>query len=157
MKVIEEIEFKKNVEKNELKTLNKMFISSIFYLMIQNYNLQECIDDYECKHFNNSFSGNGAKSYRKNDLIIKSSYGLILSYFLYNFFKDYSSIKSDYEESKYYKYEEKQPLLSQKLDTEEIDTLIQHYNRLIYNNLQLPYLPEILLNPSFSPKGYNSF
>ena len=136
MKVIEEIEFKKNVEKNELKTLKKMFISSIFYLMIQNYNLQECIDNYDCKHFNNSFSGDGAKSYRKNDLIIKSSYGLILSYFLYNFFKDYSSIKSNYKESKYYKFEETQPLLSQKLDPEGIDVLIQNYNRLIYNHLQ---------------------
>ena len=69
-------------------------------------------------------------------MIIKSSYGLILSYFLYNLFKDYSSIKSNYEESKYYKFEETQPLLIQKLDPEEIDVLVQNYNRLIYNHLQ---------------------
>ena len=136
MKIIEKKDYKKKVEKNELKTLKKMFISSISYLMIQNYNHQKCIDDHGCNHFNNSFSGNGSKSYERNNLIIKSSYGLILSYFLYDFLKNYSSIKSNYEESKFYKFEEKQPLLSQQLDPEGMNILIQNYNRLIYNNLQ---------------------
>ena len=84
-------------------------------------------------------------TYQKNDLIIKSSYGLILSYFLYNSFKDYSSIKSEYEESKYYKFEEKQPLLNQKIDPEEIDVLIQNYNRLIYDNLQSKWINLIII------------
>ena len=136
MKILEKNEYKSNVEKNELKTLKKMFISSISYLMIQNYNLQECIDNHDCNHFNNSFSGDRSKSYQRNDLIIKSSYGLILSYFFYDFFKDYLSIKSNYKESTYYKFEEKQPLLIQKLNREEVDILINHYNRLIYNNIQ---------------------
>ena len=135
MKILEKNEYKRNVGKNELKTLKKMFISSISYLMIQNYNFQGCIDDHECNHFN-SFSGDGSKSYKRNDLIIKSSYGLILSYFFYDFFKDYLSIKSNYKESTYYKFEEKQPLLIQKLNPEEVDILINHYNRLIYNNIQ---------------------
>ena len=83
-----------STKKNELNTLKRMFLSSILYLMIQNYNHQECVDNPKCKQFNNNFSGDGSKPYQKNDLIIKSSYGLILSYFLYNFFKDYLSFLS---------------------------------------------------------------
>lgn len=136
MKILEKNNFKKNVEKNELSTLKKMFISSIFYLIIQNYNHQECIDNPKCKKFNNNFSGDESKPYQKNDLIIKSSYGLILSYFLYDFYKDYLSIKSNHEESKYYNFEKNQPLLRQKLSLEQIELLIENYNTFIYSHLQ---------------------
>ena len=68
--------------------------------------------------------------------MIKSSFGLTTCYLFYNSIKNYFSIKSNFVESKYYKFEDEQPILIQKLHPEEIDTLLDNYNKIIYDNVQ---------------------
>ena len=54
-----------------MKMLKNLILASFAYLSINNYNIQQCINDNECSFLTNDFDGIKQKTYEKNDLILK--------------------------------------------------------------------------------------
>ena len=131
----EKNKYKNNIKTNEMKMLKNLILASFAYLSINNYNIQQCINDNDCSFLTNDFDGIKEKTYEKNDLILKSSFLLVYSYIIYDFFDKKFINKRNFEKSYFFEFNNNQPILEQKLNFGEIKILIEEYNNALYESI----------------------
>ena len=129
---IEKNKYENNIKTNEMKMLKNLILASFAYLSINNYNIQQCINDNDCSFLTNDFDGIKEKTYEKNDLILKSSFLLVYSYIIYDFFDKKFINKRNFEKSYFFEFNNNQPIIEQKLNFDEIKILIDEYNNALY-------------------------
>ena len=133
---IEKNKYENNIKTNEMKMLKNLILASFAYLSINNYNIQQCINDNDCSFLTNDFDGIKEKTYEKNDLILKSSFLLVYSYIIYDFFDKKFINKRNFEKSYFFEFNNNQPILEQKLNFDEIKILIEEYNNALYESVK---------------------